>query len=727
MILGIAERGPIADPKLLTSFEDYIRTFGGFTTHVNDLATQVRNFFLTGGAQAWVSRTCHFTDITDAGTYTAAKGSVMLQTVGTAPAPAVVISSNAEPFNLEPGQTLDIDIAGGSPVTATFDAAAAALTDTASYPITALVAETMGITVDGVEGSAEQTITATGGETTAAQVAAMINNQIKGCSVTESGGQVVISTDMEGTAGGVQVTTPGTLNAILGFPTSKATGTGDVADIDAVTGAEAKTVIESDVSGVTVTVNQNGTVSIATVATGASAEIQVEVSSTATGFGFDNDLHNGSDAAAQDTLLVEGKYPGSYTDNLTTQISAATSGEADHFNFSVLKNAVVVEVFPNVTMGDGLTPDLTMSDYVEKVINDTAIGSKLITVTDQLLSLSATLKRPVNGTSTAFTGGDDGLTGLVDVDFTGDQAGETGLFSFDRASSGTLLLVPGRTSAVVQTAMLNYCQTTRDLKAFSILDCPVGLTAMGVISWAQDNGILEASEFGAVYWPRIKVVNPSTEVFGTGTDITVPSSGVIAGRYAADDQQLGGVYEQPAGIGLGYPYGVLYHVVGVEDDPSGREEHEVLDVRKRDLVYPKRINPINKQGGPWFIDGSRTLKSSGNFPYIGERRGVIFIHKSVNESLEPFRHRNNTPALRQAANRMITQFLIRQMNLGAFRSTVPAEAFFVDTSDAINPTSEVFAGRMNIRIGLATNKPAEFIIVTITQDTRALQEQLAQG
>ncbi|MEN6369234.1 MAG: hypothetical protein ABFD77_06000 [Thermotogota bacterium] len=70
-------------------------------------------------------------------------------------------------------------------------------------------------------------------------------------------------------------------------------------------------------------------------------------------------------------------------------------------------------------------------------------------------------------------------------------------------------------------------------------------------------------------------------------------------------------------------------------------------------------------------------------------------------------------------------FLVGEMNKGAFRSTNPADAFFVDASDALNPVMNEFAGIMTIRIGLATNKPTDWIVLLITQDTRALEESLA--
>src|SRR5262249_29380636 len=119
------------------------------------------------------------------------------------------------------------------------------------------------------------------------------------------------------------------------------------------------------------------------------------------------------------------------------------------------------------------------------------------------------------------------------------------------------------------------------------------------------------------------------------------------------------------------------------------------------------------------------LKGDGNFPFVAERRGVIFIEKSLRQGLQCARHENNTEALRAMVRRTTTAFLLVRMKNGAFRSRDPKTAFFVDVSDALNPPSVVFAGQLIMRVGLATNKPAEFIILRISQDTRALDMELA--
>ncbi|MCC6642355.1 MAG: phage tail sheath family protein [Deltaproteobacteria bacterium] len=281
----------------------------------------------------------------------------------------------------------------------------------------------------------------------------------------------------------------------------------------------------------------------------------------------------------------------------------------------------------------------------------------------------------------------------------------------------SVLLVPGRATPAVQNAMLRYCEVDREGTMFAVLDPPAGASATDIVGYVETTAaLLGLTEFGAIYWPRVKVLNPDRAVFGPQDTVVVPPSGIVAGVCARTDAaRPGGVYDPPAGIDAGRMFGVL-----------GFETDEVLEERKRDLVYPKRINPLTTGPGlPRFIDGSRTLKGDGNFPYVAERRGVIFIERSLKQGLQFARHKNNTEGLRATVRRTITSFLLAQMNNGAFRSREPAKAFFVDVSDQLNTPTVIFAGKLLARVGLATNKPAEFVVLRISQDTRALEAELA--
>lgn len=714
LIEGVCERGPINDPQLVTSFSEYKRVFGGFTLTA-EVALAIHGFFTQGGVFAWVNRIVKYNDLTNPADHTALKGQVNLQNSGSLATAGSVTSTGTQNFNLrqEALLTLDISTNGGGPTTATLTAAAATVTDTTTYPVTGGT----GVLVLKVNQGANQSITFLGTETTADQIAATINSQIVGAKASVSGGQVVLTTDRLGSGAYIQVVTNPAANPLLTFPTTEQQGSGNVADLAAVTGAEIEAIVEAAVADVAVTVNANNTLTFATDTAGSTKWIRVEATSGLdTALGLDNLQHTGTDATPENTLQVDGKYFGAYTDDITIAIESASSGVAAEFNLKVLDGGVVAETFPNLTMDD------TATNFVETVVNHVNFGSNLIAVTDLDVTGSVTVQRPANGTSSAMSGGDDGLTSLADADYQGNVAGPTGLYAFDRVTTGTILVVP-EASANVQLSELEYAASWRAGSMFCVLEIPTGYTAAQAVSYVETNGLLEHSygEFGAIYWPWIKVANPQPSVFGTEDTITVSPAGWIAGVYARNDQKIGGVYESPAGIGGGF--GVINGMRGVEDDPGGQTEHAVLDERTRDLVYPKRINPITKlPATSWHIDGGRTLKSTGNFPNIGERRGVIFIETTIKAGLVIFKHRFNNRENRQKAGRTVRQFLIREMNKGAFRSTNPSEAFFVDISDQLNPLVNVFAGIMTMRVGLATNKPNEFIVVLVTQDTRGLAD-----
>ena len=418
------------------------------------------------------------------------------------------------------------------------------------------------------------------------------------------------------------------------------------------------------------------------------------------------------------TLKIDGKYDGAYANNIKIQILAASNGDADRFDLAVLNatTLAVLEYFPNLKIG---TANAASPDYVVTVIGHATTGSRLITATDLLSGSVSPQNLPAIATSAAMTGGNDGLTGLVDTDFIGDASAKNGIRALDLVQDISLLIVPGRASSAVHNAMITYCEVTRDKQMFAILDPPAGQSTTQIVTYVTTTASLEnLSEHGAIYWPRIKIVNPSTAIFGLTADgnIVVPPSGHIAGMFARTDaSQVGGVYQPPAGV----EKGILFNVVGFESN-------EVLEEAKRDIVFPRRINPITKfPGSPIYVDGARSLKGNGNFPSVSERRGVIFIEQSIKLGLQVFRQKNNTAENRSAAERTVRAFLLNQMRAGAFRSNDPATAFFVDFGDALNPPSVQFAGQMKGRVGLATNKVAEFIIVSFSQDTRALDTELA--
>lgn len=412
------------------------------------------------------------------------------------------------------------------------------------------------------------------------------------------------------------------------------------------------------------------------------------------------------DNATVATLQVDATSAGVWGNSLSVEVVAATNGDADYFNLNVYLSGVLVEQWPNLIM----EPD-TSPDYAETIINDSTTGSLYIRVTDQDAGGTAALQRPVNVSATALTTGSDGVA-VVDADFTGGTDPNKGINSLE-AEQITLLAIPDQPTTGVQNAMVTFCEVTRNLEVFAVMDPPDNSTSTAI---RTHKGTLTSSEVYSLYWPQVKIPNPNTAVFGSGELITVAPSGTICGLMARNDAaQLAGPFVQPAGIENG-------RMLGVVDV----ERAEVLRKSERDLVYPDRINPITFLSGVGiFVDGSRTGKGNGNFPSVGERRGVSFVEVTLKAAFQFARHRNNTPELRGLLERTGRGFLFEQTKNGAFASAVQSEAFTIDADiqgSGLNDASTRAQGKVFIRIGLATAKPAEFIVLLVSQDTRALQE-----
>lgn len=699
--VGVTERGPIGEPVLCSSFEEFEARFGGFTAD-SDLALAAMGFFENGGTQLWVVRTVHYADVQDPATQTALRGWAWLTAGAADPTPAEVLGAPVQRVFVQDGDTLVLSVDGGPPATATVVATQAELVNAGVFPTGFAGGEVLDVRVMGMD----QTVTFDAADQSVEQVAARMNEQLQLVSVTVDAGQLRVRTDLGGTDIRLEVV-GGNANAALAFPAGEVTGAGNVAMSAEVGLDEIAAIVAADVPGV-VAEEVEGALRLRTVSTGAAASIQVDPTSTLDDqLGLDNDPHLGAEGGAANALRVEGKDPGAFANRLEVEVRPPTGGEAGFFDLAVIEDGVYREVFANVTMTPGEVR------HVQAVLNDTRSGSVLVRVIDQALPGSPALDIQ----TASLAGGDDGLVGLDDNDFIGSEVGKTGLRALNTVQDLSLLLVPGRATAATHNAMVSYCEQVREGLVFAVLDPPAAMSATDIIDYVTTTAALgNISEHAAIYWPRVKVLNPSRSVFGSSDQLVVAPSGIIAGVCSrADGARPGGVYDPPAGIDKGRMFGVL-----------GFETDEVLEERKRDLVYPKRINPLTTGPGlPRYIDGSRTLKGDGNFPYVAERRGVSFIERSLKQGLQFARHKNNTEGLRAQVRRTITAFLLTQMNNGAFRSREPDKAFFVDVSDTLNTPSVIFAGKLIARVGLATNKPAEFIILRISQDTRALEAELA--
>jgi len=711
----VAEMGPIGSTVLATEFSEWQATYGSFVAAA-DAVPCVQGFFEGGGTRLYTSRVVHTSSLGDPTTKASVKGSLTLNTAVASETGGTVLSSVSSPYAFVNGDTLVVSVTGGGDLTATFTGAAAARTSGNAQPFVLVNGDTLTIAVDGGAPQAIAFLTAEFvaiGAATALEVAAVINAKITGAKATVSAGAVVITSDRKGTGSGINITAGGAQAAgKLNYTAGLISGTGNVSNLAAVTSAEFETVVEAAVAGVAVTA-ESGFQRITTTATGAGVSVQVKVSSTLdTVVGFDNAVHSGNAAGAQGTIRVDGKWDGAYANVLKAIVGAPTSGAATDFNLTIQKSGVTVESWPNLNM------DATSPRYALTIVNAAGTGSRLVTLVNLSSSLASPANLPTAGTFGPLTAGNDGLVGLTDTDFTGGKTvnGSTGLRVLD-AKDIDVVAVPGRATSAVHNGVITYCEIVREGLCFAILDPPAASTAEQMVTYVTTTaGLFGLTEIAAIYWPRVQVVNPDKGVYGsTLKNITIAPSGHIAGLYARTDaRKVGGAFEQPAGT----ERGILANVVGLETE-------EVLEKPKRELVFPKNINPISKEEGPIFVDGARNLKLTGSWPSVGQRRGVMFIEKRLRPGLAFMRHQNIKARLRTDGRNTVLKFLGELCTEKCFKTDDPKKAFFVDFGPGLNTAAVEAARKVKARIGLATSEPAEFIHVLIGPDNRELEKELA--
>lgn len=723
----VTERGPL-EPTLCATDVEFFRLYGGYTADNFDSIADVQQYYDNGGRLLVACRVVHHSDPTDPLTATCATAELTLQTDALVAGSGSVLSTNAAPYDLEPGDTVLVKVDGGGALTATFDAAAPFRDSSTTGTFALADLQTLLVSINGGAVQTIQFLTAEFaaiGAATSAEVAASINGKLIGGQASVAAGKVRIKPDRRGTGASINVS-GGTANAALGFTTGALAGTGDVANIDAVTSAEFKTVVEADVAGTTVT-NEAGYQRITSNTTGVLSSIQVDLTSTADDeLGFDNAVHTGNAAGAVDTLKVLGKTPGDYANEIRAIVAAATNAESGRFNLSVERAGVIVERFPDLTM---LATD---PRYAPKIINSAVvgIGSNLIFAEDLFGAAAFPANAPAVGTFGPLTGGNDGLAGLTDNDFIGGVSanGKVGLRKFD-TQDGDMLTSPQRATPAVHNAMITYCETTREGKIYPVLTPPAGYTGAEIIDYAKNTaGLYDLTEFGCLDWPRIKVTNPNKALYGDAELLVAPTSGLRAGLCArVESAKEAGVFDQPGGPAAAY---LPRNVRGLETD-------EVLDDSIRGLVFDANINPITRkrskrpgasgQYGPVYLDGVRNLRRTGNWPSIGQRRGVIWTKKQLDEVLDPTRIRNITDDLLTQMKDRADRLLRDITRAGALASTDPAKAYILDVGTGINTASTRRAGHTHGRVGLATTNANEFVVFKIGPDTRALQAELAAG
>jgi len=113
----------------------------------------------------------------------------------------------------------------------------------------------------------------------------------------------------------------------------------------------------------------------------------------------------------------------------------------------------------------------------------------------------------------------------------------------------------------------------------------------------------------------------------------------------------------------------------------------------------------------------RTLKSDSELKYENLRRYAAYVEQSISRGVQFAAFEPNGEALWQNVRTTVSDFLYNEWQRGALQGTRPEEAFFVKCDRTTMTQDDIDNGRLVVLVGIATTKPAEFVILRISAMT----------
>ena len=354
------------------------------------------------------------------------------------------------------------------------------------------------------------------------------------------------------------------------------------------------------------------------------------------------------------------------------------------------------EAFKNLSMNEA------HSRHVEKVI--TTESSKLISVNDVSTTVEASQKIPMPSQDKEpgwkLSGGNDGIPGDSELNTT--YEGSDSPEPAERTGLYTLKNIDEISIAAIPGITTQHLQNKLIIHCESMKDRFAVLDSEEKADFdaIQRQGNLYDSKYAALYYPWIRVFDPLSK-----KRINVSPSGYMCGIYARSDTERG-VHKAPANE-------VVRGALGLEEFDGVKR---IITKGQQDILNPKGINCIRAFPGRGIrVWGARTISSDPLWKYINVRRLFLFLEESIDEGTQWVVFEPNDEKLWARVKQTITQFLTRVWKDGALMGTTPEEAFFVKCDRTTMTQDDIDNGRLIVLIGVAPVKPAEFVIFRIAQ------------
>jgi phage tail sheath protein FI len=372
-------------------------------------------------------------------------------------------------------------------------------------------------------------------------------------------------------------------------------------------------------------------------------------------------------------------------------------------------NLVDVETFINLSISP------THERYVKSVLK----GSALLNV-DGVIPLerpedTKTTPVPVDAAKKGVNG--DAVDGTKITTAT-LQAERQGIYALDAVDLFNLLYIPpfARDTDVDTSTLAAAAKYCTDHRALLIADLSLAWAAETpgdevTKAVAAINALRAAATADktnvAVYYPRLLMADPLQQ----GRSASFGAGGAVAGIMARTDAQRG-VWKAPAGLDAGFS--------GV------RELSYKLDDRANGRLNPLGLNCV--RSFPVFgnvVWGARTLAGAdvlgSEWKYVPVRRLTLFIEESLYRGTQWAVFEPNDEPLWSQIRLNLGAFMHNLFVQGAFQGAAPRDAYFVKCDKETTPQNAIDLGIVNIVVGFAPLKPAEFVVIKIQQIAGQIQ------
>ena len=307
--------------------------------------------------------------------------------------------------------------------------------------------------------------------------------------------------------------------------------------------------------------------------------------------------------------------------------------------------------------------------------------------------------------SPSGTIGTDGAAPTL-TEFQGSETDHTGLYALDLADLFNLMVIPGD-DGVGESIQLSlwgpasiYCEKRR---ALLLIDAPGNWTKSGQPDVVTNTSLVNdlrakvVKRNSAVFYPRL-------QYFSKGLSTAAGASGAIAGLMARIDSTRG-VWKAPAGVEADIR-GIIGLNVKLTDMENG-------------VLNKLGVNCLREFPTGYVNWGARTMDGSDDdsseWKYIPIRRLALFLEESLFRGTKWVVFEPNDEPLWAKIRLNLGAFMMRLFRQGAFQGSTPDKAFFVKCDGETTTQADRDLGIVNILVGFASLKPAEFVIIRIQQ------------